>query len=70
MATLEIPQARKSSFVPDMSWTKQIPPSKRLDCIAAAQEVFAQAEQKLAQVESTGLDRAQIRVAAFMPRLA
>jgi 5,10-methylene-tetrahydrofolate dehydrogenase/methenyl tetrahydrofolate cyclohydrolase len=70
MNTLEIPQAGKSAFVPDMSWTKRVPPSKRLDCIAAAEEVFNQAEQKLLQVESTGLDRAQIRVAAFMPRVA
>src|ERR1700733_10828598 len=69
MATLEIPQVRKSSFAPDMSWTKQVPPSKRLDCIAAAEEVFTQAEQKLAQVENTGLDRAEIRVAAFRTRL-
>src|SRR5271156_5815433 len=69
MATLEIPEARKSSFSPDMSWTQQVPPSKRLNCIAAAEEVFTQAEQKLAQVEKTGLDRAEIRVAAFMPRL-
>src|ERR1700728_920490 len=70
MNTLEIPQAGKSAFVPDMSWTKRVPSSKRLDCIAAAEEVFNQAEQKLLQVESTGLDRAQIRVAAFMPRVA
>src|SRR5271170_6233250 len=69
MDTLEMPQAGKSSFVPDMSWTQQVPQSKRLNCIAAAEEVFAQAEQKLAQVEKTGLDRAEIRVAAFMPRL-
>src|SRR6202451_2278195 len=70
MNTLEIPQAGKSAFVPDMSWTKRVPSSKRLDCIAAAEEVFNQAEQKLLQVESTGLDRAQIRVAAFMARVA
>ena len=69
MATLETPQAPKSSFVPDMSWTQRVPQSKRLNCIAAAAEMFAQAEQKLAQVEKTGLDRAEIRVAAFMPRL-
>ncbi len=62
-------QARRCSFVPDMSWTQQILPGKRLNCIAAAQEVFTQAEQKLAQIEKTGLDRAEIRVAAFMPRL-
>src|ERR1700691_2700946 len=69
MDTHEMPQARKSSFSPDMSWTQQVPQSKRLNCIAAAEQVFTQAEQKLAQVEKTGLDRAEIRVAAFMPRL-
>ena len=62
-------KAQKSSFAPDMSWTQQVPQSKRLNCIAAAEEVFTQAEQKLAQAEKTGLDRAEIRVAAFMPRL-
>src|SRR5215469_8823385 len=69
MDTVEIAQARKSSFAPDMSWTQQVPESKRLNCIAAAEEVFAQAEGKLKQVEKTGLDRGEIRVAAFMPRL-
>ena len=69
MDTVEIGQARKSSFAPDMSWTQEVLESKRLNCIAAAEEVFAQAEQKLLQVEKTGLDRAEIRVAAFMPRL-
>jgi 5,10-methylene-tetrahydrofolate dehydrogenase/methenyl tetrahydrofolate cyclohydrolase len=69
MDTQEMPQARKGSFSPDMSWTQQVPQSKRLNCIAAAEQVFTQAEQKLAQVEKTGLDRAEIRVAAFMPRL-
>src|SRR5208282_516939 len=69
MDTLEMSQARKGSFAPDMSWTQQVPQSKRLNCIAAAEGVFTQAEQKLAQVEKTGLDRAEIRVAAFMPRL-
>jgi len=67
MATVEIPQARK--FAPDMSWTKQVPGSKRLNCIAAAEDVFTQAERKLAQAERTGIDRSEIRVAAFMPRL-
>lgn len=66
---MEIAEAQKSSFAPDMSWTRSIPQSKRLNCIAAAEEVFTQAERKLAQVEKTGLDRAEIRVAAFMPRL-
>ena len=54
MGTLETPQERKSSFAPDVSWTQQVPQSKRLNCIAAAEEVFTQAEQKLAQVEKTG----------------
>src|SRR5581483_5088386 len=69
MDSVEIAEAQKSSFAPDMSWTRSIPQSKRLNCIAAAEEVFTQAERKLAQVEKTGLDRAEIRVAAFMPRL-
>jgi len=67
MATVEV--AQNTAFAPDMSWTQQVPASKRLNCIAAAEDVFVQAEQKLAQVEKTGLDRAEIRVAAFMPRL-
>jgi methylenetetrahydrofolate dehydrogenase (NADP+)/methenyltetrahydrofolate cyclohydrolase len=67
MGTVELEQ--KKTYAPDMRWTQQVPPGKRLDCIAAAEEVFAQAEQKLTLVEKTGLDRGQIRVAAFMPRL-
>jgi methylenetetrahydrofolate dehydrogenase (NADP+)/methenyltetrahydrofolate cyclohydrolase len=74
MTTLELPGANpaassSSSFSPDMSWTKNIPAAKRLDCIAVASEVFTQAERKLSHVERTGLDRERIRVAAFMPRL-
>src|SRR5271169_1567413 len=56
-------------FAPDMSWTKSIPAKKRLDCSAVADEVVSQAERKLRQVEETGLERAEIRVAAFLPRL-
>src|SRR5215470_8050062 len=59
----------KQTYTPDMSWTRKIPAERRLDCLAAADEMFAQAERKLGQVERTGLDRAQIRVAAFLPRL-
>ena len=62
----EPPQLR---FSPDMSWTKNVPKERRLNCIAAAEEMFAQAERKLGQVERTGLDRGHIRVAAFLPRL-
>src|SRR5579871_4455683 len=71
MDTLETIQspAAEGSFTPDMSWTREIPAAKRLNCIAAADEVFAQAERKLVQVEQTGLNRAEIRVAAFLPRL-
>ena len=61
--------ASKTAFAPDMSWTQSVPAGKRLDCIAVADDVFTQAERKLAQVEKTGLDRAEIRVAAFIPRL-
>jgi len=56
-------------FVPDMSWTSHVPPAKLLDCVTVADDVFAQAERKLIQVEKTGLDRSAVRVAAFLPRL-
>lgn len=70
MDTLEIEQSGpKSPYTPDMSWTRDVPPGKRLNCIAAADGVFTQAERKLAQVERTGLDRGEIRVATFLPRL-
>jgi len=70
MNTLEIPQQEpRNSFAPDMRWTRDVPAKKRLNCIAVAEEVFTQAERKLAQVEKTGIDRGQIRVAAFLPRL-
>jgi methylenetetrahydrofolate dehydrogenase (NADP+) / methenyltetrahydrofolate cyclohydrolase len=61
--------AQKSSFAPDMSWTKGIPPKKLLDCVVVANEVFTQADRKLSHVERMGLDREKIRVAAFIPRL-
>ncbi|MBV9769426.1 MAG: hypothetical protein JOZ32_07635, partial [Bryobacterales bacterium] len=74
MTILESPGARPPAsttplFLPDTSWTKNIPAAKRLDCIAVANDVFAQAERKLSQVERTGLDRERIRVATFLPRL-
>jgi 5,10-methylene-tetrahydrofolate dehydrogenase/methenyl tetrahydrofolate cyclohydrolase len=74
MTTLELPGASPaapvtSSFLPDMTWTKNIPAAKRLDCVGVASDVFTQAERKLSQVERTGLDRERIRVEAFMPRL-
>jgi len=73
MTTLELPGANPvapltSSFSPDMSWTKNIPAGKRLDCVTVANDVFTQAERKLSHVERTGLDRELVRVAAFMPR--
>ena len=68
LETIQAPSA-KGSFVPDMSWTREVPAAKRLDCIAAANDVFSEAERKLVQVEKTGLDRSEIRVAAFLPRL-
>jgi 5,10-methylene-tetrahydrofolate dehydrogenase/methenyl tetrahydrofolate cyclohydrolase len=61
--------AARQNFTPDMTWTRNVPKEKRLNCIAAAEEMFAQAERKLGLVERTGLDRSQIRVAAFLPRL-
>jgi methylenetetrahydrofolate dehydrogenase (NADP+)/methenyltetrahydrofolate cyclohydrolase len=74
MTTLELPGANPAepaagSFSPDMSWTKNISPAKRLDCITVANEVFTLAERKLSHVERTGLDRERVRVAAFLPRL-
>ena len=71
MSTLEAtdPSPAAASFAPDMSWTRDIPRKKTLDCVALANEVFTQADRKLSQVERTGVDREQIRVAAFMPRL-
>jgi methylenetetrahydrofolate dehydrogenase (NADP+)/methenyltetrahydrofolate cyclohydrolase len=74
MTTLELPGVNPvapaaPAFSPDMSWTKNVPAAKRLDCVAVANDVFTQAERKLSHVERTGLDRELIRVAAFMPRL-
>src|SRR5215831_4530625 len=71
MRTMDVAEAKapKQKFEPDMGWTHKVPKEKRLNCIAAAEEMFAQAERKLGQVERTGLDRGHIRVAAFLPRL-
>jgi len=71
MSTLEAtdPSPAAASFAPDMGWTRDIPRKKTLDCVALANEVFTQADRKLSQVERMGVDREQIRVAAFMPRL-
>src|SRR5712671_4263502 len=69
MDAVEAPAPAHQPFAPDMTWTRKIPAARRLDCLAAAEEMFAQAERKLGQVERTGLDRGQIRVAAFLPRL-
>jgi methylenetetrahydrofolate dehydrogenase (NADP+) / methenyltetrahydrofolate cyclohydrolase len=60
---------QRSCFTPDMSWTKDLPQKKVLNCIAVADETFMQADRKLSLVERTGLDRDKIRVAAFLPRL-
>ncbi|HLI84884.1 MAG TPA: hypothetical protein VKV17_13255 [Bryobacteraceae bacterium] len=40
-----------------------------LNCVAVAQQVFQQAEQKLREIDRKGVDRERVRVAAFMPRL-
>src|SRR5262245_26759561 len=71
MHTMDIASAPAANhiFTPDMSWTRDIPAARKLDCGGVAEEMFAQAERKLGQVERTGLDRGQIRVAAFLPRL-
>jgi methylenetetrahydrofolate dehydrogenase (NADP+) / methenyltetrahydrofolate cyclohydrolase len=55
-------------FTPEMSWTKQIPREKVLDCTAVASETFMLADRKLSLVERTGMNRDSIRVAAFLPR--
>jgi methylenetetrahydrofolate dehydrogenase (NADP+) / methenyltetrahydrofolate cyclohydrolase len=60
--------APKRAFAPEMSWTKQIPREKMLDCIAVASETFMLADRKLSLVERTGMHRESIRVAAFLPR--
>src|SRR5580704_6971810 len=56
-------------FTPDMSWTRDVPHTKVLNCVSVADETFMQADRKLSLVERTGLDREKIRVAAFLPRL-
>src|SRR5215471_11678289 len=56
-------------YSPDMAWTKEIPRGKVLNCVSVADETFHQADRKLSLVERTGLDREQIRVAAFLPRV-
>jgi len=60
---------QKHCFTPDMSWTKDLPHKKVLNCVAVADETFMQADRKLSLVERTGLDRDKIRVAAFLPHL-
>jgi 5,10-methylene-tetrahydrofolate dehydrogenase/methenyl tetrahydrofolate cyclohydrolase len=60
---------RELPFSPNMGWTKSLPHRKILDCIPVAEETFMQADRKLSLVEKTGLDRENIRVAAFLPRL-
>lgn len=56
-------------FIPDTGWTKHIPSDKRLNCIDVAQQTFHNAEQKLREIDRTGIDRERVRVAAFLPRL-
>ena len=53
----------------DMSWTKDVPEAKLLDCVGVASEVFRQAGKKLSELEQTGVKREDVRVAAFLPRL-
>lgn len=59
-----------AAFTPDMGWTKDLPEEKVMNCVAAANETFMQADRKLSLVERMGLDREKIRVAAFLPCLA
>jgi methylenetetrahydrofolate dehydrogenase (NADP+) / methenyltetrahydrofolate cyclohydrolase len=65
----DVEAPRELPFIPNMGWTKNLPHRKILDCIAVAEETFMQADRKLSLVEKTGLDRENIRVAAFLPRL-
>jgi 5,10-methylene-tetrahydrofolate dehydrogenase/methenyl tetrahydrofolate cyclohydrolase len=60
---------QEACFTPDTKWTKDLPRGKVLNCIAVADEAFLQADRKLRIAEKTGLDRENIRVAAFLPRL-
>jgi 5,10-methylene-tetrahydrofolate dehydrogenase/methenyl tetrahydrofolate cyclohydrolase len=74
MATVTATEAgigvqQEAWFTPDMGWTKDLPRGKVLNCIAVADEAFLQADRKLRIAEKTGLDRENIRVAAFLPRL-
>jgi methylenetetrahydrofolate dehydrogenase (NADP+) / methenyltetrahydrofolate cyclohydrolase len=59
----------QTSFTPDATWTKNVPPEKRMNCLDVAQEAFRQAEQKLREIDRRGIDRERVRVAALMPRL-
>jgi methylenetetrahydrofolate dehydrogenase (NADP+)/methenyltetrahydrofolate cyclohydrolase len=59
----------KLAFSPDMSWTKDLPQKKVLNCISVADEAFMQADRKLSLVERTGMERDKLRVAAFLPHL-
>ena len=60
---------KPSHYSPDMTWTKDVPQKKMLNCVAMADETFMLADRKLSLVERTGLDRGKIRVQAFIPHL-
>jgi methylenetetrahydrofolate dehydrogenase (NADP+)/methenyltetrahydrofolate cyclohydrolase len=67
-ADQDLARPAERPYVPDMSWTRNLPAAKLLDCLSVAREVFAQADRKLGEVERMGLAREKIRVAAFIPR--
>jgi hypothetical protein len=51
-----VTRSQRSLFSPNMGWTKDLPRSKVLNCVAVADETFMQADRKLSLVERTGLD--------------
>jgi methylenetetrahydrofolate dehydrogenase (NADP+) / methenyltetrahydrofolate cyclohydrolase len=69
VSVLEAKHSQRPCYAPDMSWTKDIPQRKVLNCVSVADETFMQADRKLSLVERTGIEREKIRVAAFLPHL-
>jgi len=68
-AVAEPKPLQKPHYSPEMNWTKDIPQKKMMNCVAVADQTFMQADRKLSLVERTGMDRGNIRVAAFVPHL-
>jgi hypothetical protein len=51
MHTVDIAGAPAANhiFTPDMGWTRDIPASRKLDCVAAAEEMFARGPDSVAE---------------------